>query len=413
MTAPPPLVLFTSQFPFGEVTESFLEPEIEILAERFPRILVVPSRRAVGIRRLPENAQLVELDWLDEPTTGARCRALLSSSAGRVAATSVRWDPKLSAYLRSPKVYADHLARSLLKHRCLQRFISTQGLRNSIFYDYWLENTTLALALLRARGRILTAVCRAHRFDVYDDQWPDGAVPFQTAKAEGLDAIFAVSETARRYLSGRLPRFGDKLRLARLGVRDPGLPSTNESQGAPVVMSCARLIARKEVHLIPQVLSALGGRIRWIHVGDGPERERVMQAVAPLGDDVEFDFRGALEPVEIEAIYSRERIDAFLSLSTSEGLPVSMMEAQSHGIPIVARGVGGIPEIVNPRTGVLLAGSATVEEVAVALKTALTPGRYSRKLIYEHFQERFSAPVTYNRFADEILALHESQAQTA
>jgi len=44
----------------------------------------------------------------------------------------------------------------------------------------------------------------------------------------------------------------------------------------------------------------------------------------------------------------------FINTSSSEGIPVSMMEAQSFGIPILAMDVGGVREIVGPQTGRLL-----------------------------------------------------------
>lgn len=41
-------------------------------------------------------------------------------------------------------------------------------------------------------------------------------------------------------------------------------------------------------------------------------------------------------------------------MSDSEGIPVSIMEAMSFGIPVIARNVGGMSEIVNEENGLLL-----------------------------------------------------------
>ena len=46
--------------------------------------------------------------------------------------------------------------------------------------------------------------------------------------------------------------------------------------------------------------------------------------------------------------------DLFVNMSLSEGIPVSIMEAISFGIPIIATNVGGNAEIVNDETGVLI-----------------------------------------------------------
>ena len=44
-------MLCTAKFPFGNKSETFLESEIEVLAERFRRIFVLPSHREEDLRR--------------------------------------------------------------------------------------------------------------------------------------------------------------------------------------------------------------------------------------------------------------------------------------------------------------------------------------------------------------------------
>ena len=51
---------------------------------------------------------------------------------------------------------------------------------------------------------------------------------------------------------------------------------------------------------------------------------------------------------------SKNYIDALINVSESEGLPFSMMEAISFGIPVIGTNVGGVKEIINNDTGILL-----------------------------------------------------------
>ncbi|MGZ5247769.1 MAG: glycosyltransferase, partial [Flavitalea sp.] len=48
------------------------------------------------------------------------------------------------------------------------------------------------------------------------------------------------------------------------------------------------------------------------------------------------------------------RFDLFLNVSESEGVPVSIMEAMSAGLPVIATNVGGTREIVDGSNGVLV-----------------------------------------------------------
>ena len=56
---------------------------------------------------------------------------------------------------------------------------------------------------------------------------------------------------------------------------------------------------------------------------------------------------------DIQRFYSENYISAFISLSSTEGVPVSFTEALSYGIPIFATDVGGNGELVNDSNGYL------------------------------------------------------------
>jgi glycosyltransferase involved in cell wall biosynthesis len=402
------LVLLTSAYPFGIASETFLETEIEVLAERFRRVYVLPSHSEPRMRPLPPGVELVRMEWLDRLSRRARLRALASPEAASVLVSTLR-SADAGSHLRAPRLYLDNLARNVAKYRMLSRFVRERSLSDAVFYDYWFENSTLALALLRGTRSIRTAVARAHRFDLYDECWDAGAVPFREAKARALDAIFAVSESGGEYLRWRIPRHREKVGVQRLGVRDPGHPCPAGTGAVPLVVTCARLEPQKRIHLVPEALAGLGSPVRWIHFGDGPERARVAGEASRLleGAAVEWELRGQVDNREILAFYEDNHVDALLSLSSSEGLPVSMMEAQSYGIPIVALGVGGVPEIVREGTGVLLPPEAGPSEAAAGLRAALEPGRFESDEVRSLFRERFDASANYDRFVDALVAIHE------
>ena len=56
---------------------------------------------------------------------------------------------------------------------------------------------------------------------------------------------------------------------------------------------------------------------------------------------------GAIQNVEVYKYYNEHCADLFINVSSSEGLPVSIMEAISFGIPVIATDVGGTGEIVK------------------------------------------------------------------
>ena len=79
-------------------------------------------------------------------------------------------------------------------------------------------------------------------------------------------------------------------------------------------------------------------------VGDGPEREQLEKQAQELNLDASHvRFLGARSDVD----HILRAADFFVLPSDTEGLPLSVLEAMAHGLPVVASRVGGIPEIIE------------------------------------------------------------------
>jgi len=52
------LVLFTAEYPYGKVAETFLETEIQYLCKAFDKVIIVPSLKQQSLRKLPANAYI-------------------------------------------------------------------------------------------------------------------------------------------------------------------------------------------------------------------------------------------------------------------------------------------------------------------------------------------------------------------
>jgi glycosyltransferase involved in cell wall biosynthesis len=87
-----------------------------------------------------------------------------------------------------------------------------------------------------------------------------------------------------------------------------------------------------------------GPNRRAVIVGDGPEKERLVQLVRRLGLDNQVLFTG--HDCHIEELYPA--LDLLVIPSLSEGLPNVLLEGLLYGKPVVATEVGGIPEILKP-----------------------------------------------------------------
>ena len=169
------------------------------------------------------------------------------------------------------------------------------------------------------------------------------------------------------------------------------------------VISCSTVSRLKRVTLIYQsLLSVKDRRIKWTHIGDGPELGLLQTMISEQKEsNVEVELVGALGHDEVLNYYSMHCFDVFINLSTNEGVPVSIMEALSCDIPVIATDVGGTSEIVAEKTGVLVSSNPRPDEVAKAIELVMN-GRFEPRAFW---QERYNAEKNYQAFADFLESL--------
>jgi len=123
-------------------------------------------------------------------------------------------------------------------------------------------------------------------------------------------------------------------------------------------------------------------------IGDGPERDNLAEYVRRMHLEDDIVLLGAKNDIAKQL----EQLDVFILSSIAEGIPITLIEAMSCGLPTVTTDVGGIPEVVlNNKTG-LLVPSKQANQMADALLNYIDShelrskhGRAGRKRITEHF----------------------------
>lgn len=398
------LVLLTQAYPFGRKSETFLDAELPILARSFARVIVVPSAREDGSRSLP---------------VGVRCETFLADASRRDAqhellrqlrrsalqyGRAIANEGSAKAYVFHPKTFIGSIGKNVLKYKLLKEFIRSEGLQSAVFYDYWFDNSTLALSWLRREGVVDRAVARAHGYDLYDNRRAGGAVPFRRFKLESLDRVLTISSHGFEYLAAKHPRARSKLSVSRLGVEAQTMGQ--RARGSePLIVSCASLHPSKRVEMIPSVLERIGGQLRWVHFGDGPSMGDVRRAAQMLPDRVSWRLEGHVSHADLLEYYQQNKVDLFVSLSASEGLPVSIMEAISFGVPVLAVGVDGVPEIVTASTGRLVGVDDPPDKIADAARQLLNGDIPSRAEIVAFFEANFEAEKNFGAFAEMLHAV--------
>ena len=90
----------------------------------------------------------------------------------------------------------------------------------------------------------------------------------------------------------------------------------------------------------------------------GKERRRGEEAslhalVASLGLGEQVEFAAMVPHHAVASFY--ENADVVCLPSRAEGVPMALLEGMAFGLPVLATRVGGIPDLVGPESGVLVA----------------------------------------------------------
>jgi glycosyltransferase involved in cell wall biosynthesis len=142
------------------------------------------------------------------------------------------------------------------------------------------------------------------------------------------------------------------------------------------IVSTGRLGERKGSKVLVEAVSILAGEGRDVSLvlaGDG-DREGVEARAAQLGVADRVEIRSWIGPEEVAAMLRTASV--FALPSREEGLPVSLLEAMAHALPVVVTPVGGIPDLVADGTHGRMVSPDDPRGLAAALRELLDdPGR--------------------------------------
>lgn len=399
------LVVVTGSFPYGSYAD-FLSDEIEFLAHEFEQVTVVPTKPSGDLQPVPPNVA-VDLGLTDTRSRMRRIRSLLRlSSLLLVVQELVRhpqnWHPRM-------------MIRLVLNVGQFQAVKEWAKGRSSpdVAYTFWLAPTTAGLA---EAWTTCPVISRVHGGDLYWERYDPAGIPLQRRAIEQSAWVASVSSAGHDYLQARYPDLQHKIRVARLGITNSIGVAPPSTDGTVRIISVSSLTAVKRPVRIAQSVSEFSRvvqSVEWHHFGDGPLQDDVLSQLRSAPASLSVHLHGAVGHDELLQTVATGPWDVFINLSESEGVPVSLMEAQSAGIPVVATNVGGTSEVVDDQHNVLVPSSATPHEVAQAIAKCLDMPTDLRNTRRHHWEHNFSAEVNYRKFAEELAALAASQGRAS
>ena len=151
--------------------------------------------------------------------------------------------------------------------------------------------------------------------------------------------------------------------------------------GRPVVLYGGALRSRKALAVLLVALVELRRDFpaaTLLLAGDGEQRPALERQARELGLERAVRFLGAVPRQDMSRWYGC--VDIFCLPSIYEGFPVTILEAMSAGLPIVATAVSGIPEAVEEGVSGFLVPPEDAHALAAALKRLAVDADLRRKM---------------------------------
>ncbi|MGH1441683.1 MAG: glycosyltransferase [Cellvibrionaceae bacterium] len=350
------LLLITRNYPFklGNSEISFVEQELPYLKRAFD-VTLLP----IQANREAKSITPYDLDLSLSQYYTTKNFALLAIGS--------LWNFKLSDYkeffnFRTPVASIVQLLKHHIRRQIGQKWAGEFEFRNfDIVYSFWLNPVVDGILDL---SPCIPIVSRAHGYDLYEERNASNIAIRQSEIVKRLDTVFTVSKHGQLYLKNKThltnietAYLGVESRTTRKNFANVG---DHSDRNAIDFLSISSIDGNKRVSTIFHAIRSFASlnpahQLSWHHFGSGPGEFELRELIRNTRqENLRIVLHGQVPKESVINFLEQCRSSIFLSASLSEGLPVSMLEASSFGLPIVGTKVGGVAEVITEKTGWLI-----------------------------------------------------------
>lgn len=396
------LFIFTDSYPYG-VSEAYVANEIKVYHQLFNKIFIIPINLKGPKREIPINCEILNIHQETRFGVLPFLKALpliIVLFLKEFVSSKHRF-----IYLKNLPNAIKKIYNAIIYAKAL-KIICGKSNEQAIFYSFWFYHWALVCAVAKYMGFISNYVGRAHLHDLYEIQ---SKLNYTNLKLEKVDKLYAISQHGKNFYKINYPKYINKIDVSYLGTPVVSFNDQRIKCDKFLILSCSSVRPAKRVDQIYKVICQLPFQVKWIHFGAGEHYEELKQLVLQKPSNVEIELMGHVPNTELLKYYSEHQIDLFINLSSQEGLPVSVMEAQSFGIPVLATDVFATNEAVVTGTGMLVKDTADTNEIVKSvceIKKQIDQNEINTKFILDHWNTHFNAPENYKKFAENLIRNH-------
>lgn len=212
---------------------------------------------------------------------------------------------------------------------------------------------SIVVLLARLFGKKTILHMHGGEFSAFYEKW-NLLKPYMRYIIRSNEIVICLSRQWFEYYKNFLP--AERLRIVNNPVPTIESDNTKKLTGSINFLFLGLIIERKGIYDLLKAIASLDAALRnkvKLDIGGDGEKDKLLRMISNLQLQDNVRFRGWVNGELKKELFSNA--DVYILPSYVEGLPVSVLEAMSYGLPVIATNVGGIPEIVkNGENGYLL-----------------------------------------------------------
>lgn len=287
-----------------------------------------------------------------------------------------------------------------------------QGFRPNIIHAHRYKENILALLSAKPAGNVPVVATQHGMPESTRD--PQGLKQLLLRKtllwiqARFLNRVVCVSHDLKENMIHHLGFTPEKLNVIHNGIElDPSESKPAAQDIGHRFGSAGRLFPVKDYPFFVEIARAVihyNANARFMLAGDGPEKEKICQKIAQNDLKEHFVLLGHLD--NMSSFYSG--LDVYVNTSIHEGIPMSILEAMSHGLPVIAPKTGGMVEIVRDGVEGFLVDGRSVDQFCMRCRQLLKDQNLLRQMgcaARKRVHDMFSVKVMTKQYLDLYAAL--------
>lgn len=406
------LILFTNYYPYYK-GEEYLEEEIKYLAKEFHEIIIFPTllnKNMELTRAVPGNVKVYPIFYNNSKLDKIKSAVNSIFRADKETRKIIKNDAGFNLVNKLYDYYFEGRTSEVTKE--VIKVLKTLNLDadNVILYSYWFHAAAKIAVDVKNqyfKGKVKRIVARGHRYDIDVKASPIKFLPLRQYLLENIDKLYCVSSNMESELKIKYPNYAYKISTSRLGVKKNSEYPVS-SKDPFIIVSCSRARKVKNINYIIESISKLpNNNWFWTHIGDGPELDSLINLANKKLSKHNFSFLGQVSNHQILEWYKKNKPSIFINLSSSEGIPVSIMEAMSFGIPVIATNVGGTNEIVKTENNGFLLELNDIDKASKCIESFMQMNEsqyleYSQNA-FNTWDNLYSSDRNYKLFVKELM----------